>query len=86
MPNTGTGVEDRYIVVSTDGHVGPSVTEHLRPYCDAAHLEDFDRFTDEMRAAGLLAWRSTESKDGDGETWTMGAKPRKLAAEDNLSF
>ena len=86
MPETENGTDERYIVVSTDGHVGPSVREHLRPYCEAKHLEDFDRFTDEMKAAGLLAWRSTESKDGDGETWTMGAKPRKLAAEDADEF
>ncbi len=68
--------DQRYIVVSTDGHVGPSLQEHLRPYCDAKHLEDFDRFAADMAAGGKLAWRSTESKDGD-ENWTMGAAPRR---------
>ena len=68
--------DERYVVVSTDSHVGPSVKEQLRPYCEAKHLEDFDRFVSEMEAAGLLAWRSSEAgKDGEDESWTMG-KPR----------
>jgi hypothetical protein len=35
-------VTDRYIVVSCDTHTGPSVREHLRPYCEAKHLAVFD--------------------------------------------
>ena len=35
MSQAETGGDERYIVVSTDGHVGPSVKEQLRPYCEA---------------------------------------------------
>jgi len=34
----------RYIVVSADGHVGPSVNKQLREYCPKEHLETFERF------------------------------------------
>ena len=32
------------IVVSSDCHIGPRLVEDLRPYCPAAHLDDFDDF------------------------------------------
>ncbi len=35
---------DRYVVVSVDSHVGPSMREQLRPYCPAKHLEVYDEF------------------------------------------
>jgi predicted TIM-barrel fold metal-dependent hydrolase len=38
----------RVLVVSADGHVGPSVKGQLREYCEAKYLDDFDRFADEM--------------------------------------
>jgi predicted TIM-barrel fold metal-dependent hydrolase len=77
--------DDRYIVVSTDGHVGPSVKDQLRPYCERKYLDDFDRFEEQMTASGLLAWRSSESKDGEGETWTMGVKPRQLRSDEEAA-
>ena len=81
MSQDETGGDERYIVVSTDGHVGPSVKEQLRPYCEAKYLDEFDRFVEEMQAAGLLAWRSTEASNGGDETWTM-AKPRRRLRDD----
>jgi predicted TIM-barrel fold metal-dependent hydrolase len=45
---------DPVVIVSNDTHVGPRLVEDLRPYCPAAHLEEFDRFsamTAEQRAA-----------------------------------
>ena len=36
-------VDGRYVVVSSDGHVGPSVRDHLRPYCEQRYLDD-DRY------------------------------------------
>lgn len=42
--------DDRYLVVSTDGHCGPSLREQLRTYCPAAHLEVFDEYTAENEA------------------------------------
>jgi predicted TIM-barrel fold metal-dependent hydrolase len=34
--------EERYLFVSADSHVGPSLKNHLRPYCERRHLEAFD--------------------------------------------
>jgi predicted TIM-barrel fold metal-dependent hydrolase len=39
------------VVVSSDSHVGPRLEEDLRPYCPAKHLERFDAYTAEIRAA-----------------------------------
>src|SRR5215475_10219070 len=33
------------IVVSSDTHIGPRLTEDLRPYCPSALLRDFDEFS-----------------------------------------
>jgi predicted TIM-barrel fold metal-dependent hydrolase len=33
---------DRYLVVSADSHVGPSMRRQLRPYCERRHLDAFD--------------------------------------------
>ena len=33
---------DRYLVVSADSHVGPSLRRQLRPYCERKYLEVFD--------------------------------------------
>lgn len=38
----------RYLVVSVDGHAGPTLKEDLRPYCPARYLEDFDAFSAEV--------------------------------------
>lgn len=34
--------QERYLFVSTDSHVGPSLKNHLRPYCETRYLEAFD--------------------------------------------
>jgi predicted TIM-barrel fold metal-dependent hydrolase len=36
------GASDRYLLISVDSHVGPSVARHLRPYCESRYLEAFD--------------------------------------------
>ena len=33
-----------YVLVSTDGHVGPSLTGQLREYCPKEYFEDFDAY------------------------------------------
>jgi predicted TIM-barrel fold metal-dependent hydrolase len=33
---------DRYLIVSVDSHVGPSVRSQLRPYCEHKYLEAFE--------------------------------------------
>src|SRR4051794_18540459 len=63
---------ERYVVVSIDSHVGPSVNEQLRPYCEAKYLDDFDRFVAEMESQGLLSWRSSEAKAGEKQSWSLG--------------
>ena len=62
----------RYVVMSIDSHVGPSVKDQLRPYCDAKYLDDFDRFVAEMESQGLLSWRSSEAKSGEKQSWSLG--------------
>ncbi|MFI0355044.1 amidohydrolase family protein [Actinomadura sp. 9N407] len=69
----GRAAEERYTVVSTDSHVGPSVKNQLREYCDSKYLEDFDRFVEEMEGHGLLSFRSSEAaKPGEDESWSLG--------------
>ncbi len=71
--SVGSAADDqRYVVVSIDSHVGPSVKDQLRPYCDAKHLDDFDRFVTEMESQGLLSWRSSEAKSGEKQSWSLG--------------
>jgi predicted TIM-barrel fold metal-dependent hydrolase len=78
---------DRYIVVSTDSHVGPSVNGQLREYCEAQHLDDFDRFVADMEGHGLLSWRSTEaSKPGADEQWSLGKPQAQLGKEQAEQF
>ena len=72
-PAGGTCADDRYVVVSIDSHVGPSVKDQLRDYCEAKYLDDFDRFVTEMESQGLLHWRSSEAtKAGAKESWSLG--------------
>ena len=41
---SSTDADRRYVVVSTDSHVGPSLARQLRGYCPAAYLDEFDDF------------------------------------------
>src|SRR5437660_2386156 len=41
----------RYLVVSTDSHVGPTLVGDLRRYCPRAYLEEFDAFAAEVGSA-----------------------------------
>lgn len=61
-----------YVTVSIDSHVGPSVRDQLRPYCDAKYLDEFDRFVNEMESQGLLSWRSSEANSGGKQSWSLG--------------
>ncbi len=54
MPLT-TG--DPYLVVSADGHVGPTLNGDLRPYCPARHLDEYDAYA---REAARDAQRHSE--------------------------
>lgn len=40
----------RVLLVSTDGHVGPSLTKDLRPYCEPGYLDEFDAFASGPRS------------------------------------
>lgn len=54
------GAEDRMVIVSCDGHVGPSVRNQLRDYCEARYLPDFDEFSAELEKS-----RASETVDTD---------------------
>jgi predicted TIM-barrel fold metal-dependent hydrolase len=43
------GSSRRLTIASSDGHVAPSLSEQLRAYCPAAHLDDFDRYVNDVR-------------------------------------
>src|SRR6478736_9230816 len=84
---TQADAEERYVVVSTDSHVGPSVQHQLREYCESEHLADFDRFEAEMQAHGLLSWRSSEAnKPGHDEQWSVGKSQAELAKDQAEQF
>jgi predicted TIM-barrel fold metal-dependent hydrolase len=79
--------DERYIVVSTDSHVGPSVKGQLRDYCESKYLDDFDRFVAEMEGHGLLSWRSSEAaKPGEDENWSLGKSTAELGKEEAERF
>jgi predicted TIM-barrel fold metal-dependent hydrolase len=79
--------DERYIVVSADSHVGPSVTPQLRAYCEPGYLDDFDAFVTEMERHGLLSWRSSEAgKAGRDESWSMGKSRAELGKEQAQEF
>ena len=80
-------LDERYVVVSTDSHVGPSVEGQLRGYCESRHLDDFDRFVAEMESHGLLSWRSSEAaKPGEEESWSLGRSRAELGKEQAQQF
>lgn len=79
--------DERYVVVSTDSHVGPSVKEQLREYCESKYLDDFDGFVAEMEGHGLLSWRSSEAaKPGEDESWSLGKSRAELGKEQAERF
>ena len=82
----------RYLIVSTDSHVGPPL-EVLREYCPKADLETYDSFTHDMETrtgTGILACRRKLRRRGSSRrmrastirrsgwrTWTRMVSPRK---------
>ena len=44
-------LDEPVVVVSCDSHVGPLLEEQLRAYCPERHLESFDEFVAQQRAA-----------------------------------
>jgi len=57
---------DRYLVVSTDAHAGPSLRGDLRQYCPSSYLRDFDAYADEVESR---PWnrRARARRDGNDE-------------------
>ena len=62
-PPSSLGTHSRYMLISVDSHVGPSVARHLRPYCESRYLEAFDE--DVRRTTAHL--ESTHVRDLDSE-------------------
>jgi predicted TIM-barrel fold metal-dependent hydrolase len=53
------GTSEPVVIVSNDTHIGPRLVEDLRPYCPAAHLDEFDAFaatadTEKQAASRML--------------------------------
>src|SRR5262245_10880872 len=87
MTQVASDQNEHYVVVSTDSHVGPSVEGQLRNYCEAKHLDDFDRFVTEMKAHGLLSWRSSEAtRPGEEESWSFGRSRAELGKDQAAQF
>jgi predicted TIM-barrel fold metal-dependent hydrolase len=64
------------IIVSSDSHVGPRLTEDLRQYCPSEYLSAFDQFT----AANSDAWSETrDSRVGVEGDETQGASTQAAA-------
>jgi predicted TIM-barrel fold metal-dependent hydrolase len=55
----------RYLIVSADSHVGPSLARDLRPYCPRDTLDDFDAFAEAVdeRHNLLLATKQLATRD-----------------------
>lgn len=49
MPEQDFDDDERYLVISTDSHVGPP-TEAFREYCPSAYLQEFDQVVESVRA------------------------------------
>jgi predicted TIM-barrel fold metal-dependent hydrolase len=47
---TPSGPEDRYLVISIDGHCGPMLVDQLRPYCPEKDLATFDEYAGEVES------------------------------------
>lgn len=90
-----SGTSERFVVVSADTHIGPRLTEDLRPYCPNAHLEAFDEHAEELRkkaeaSGGQLGfggmtrgkdWKvSRRNLETEGH-WDMEARLRDLDAD-----
>lgn len=71
-PGANAVAEEPYIVVSTDSHVGPSLKNQLRQYCEPKHLDAFDEFVAEMEQHGMFSLRSSKAGDkGYDENWSL---------------
>lgn len=63
---TGRERTDPYLIVSVDGHVGPSLERQLRPYCPPEYLERFDAYARAVRrVAGVAPQTEGEEMDFD---------------------
>lgn len=65
--SNGADASRPYLVVSVDGHVGPSMERQLRPYCPKRYLDDFDSYVRTMRqvAAGVDATEAAKVAGGN---------------------
>ena len=80
MTETAIVVDDEittgtpYVLVSTDAHVGPSLTGQLREYCPKQYLEDFDAYA--TANAGTVAPAGNEEAflRGPGKSFTMASQ------------
>jgi predicted TIM-barrel fold metal-dependent hydrolase len=62
-------MSDRYLIVSTDNHAGPSLRHQLRGYCPARYLREFDEYaalvTERRQQVATRAAQSFPGMAGD---------------------
>jgi len=52
--------DERYVVVSGDSHVGPSLEKQLRDFCPPQYIDQFDEFARTRKGDGALEARMTD--------------------------
>ncbi len=73
-----SGNEERLLIVSSDGHVGPPA-ETYRDYVDPAHRDDFDQWLNQY----VPLWLATKEKDADlPVTWSEDYKRHWLEQDE----
>lgn len=66
--------DQKLIVVSCDGHCGPSLENSLREYCPPKYLSDYDDYVRELRAGDF----ATDDGKADVLSWADRDMQRKL--------
>src|SRR3954470_15536203 len=65
------------VVISCDSHVGPLLTDQLRPYCPKKYLDAFDEFIERYRAQQAAM---TSGFGGDSVASAMAVHPNQRTA------
>lgn len=79
-PAAGEGRADPYLLVSVDGHVGPSLMTQLRPYCPSSYLESFDSYAHAVKQVARGEVSSVNSSQANVEFELRGPEVAKLLA------
>jgi predicted TIM-barrel fold metal-dependent hydrolase len=72
---------DRYMIVSTDSHVGPLVREQLRDYCPKKFLGDFDDFLADWEPRRQGSWVDGSPRAGGDKAIPFTDKVKNRTAQ-----